>query len=173
MSFRRQIAELLGRLVEAEGFGFKGKFDRAAVAVAKAAAESFAQAGTAAGSGQALDATVEVRESLTLRLDKLADENPAAAIMAAWAEVEKAIRLRMGDIGGRQPSIAGMMLARMALERGEISEATLRAVEGLSVLRNLAAHGRGDDVDGEKAHEYLTLADATLYAIKTWRPKPG
>jgi len=39
------------------------------------------------------------------------------------------------------------------------------------VTRNLAAHGRGREVDREKALDYLTLADATLFAINTWRPK--
>ena len=64
-----------------------------------------------------------------------------------------------------------MMLARLAHERGEISDATLQAIESLSILRNLAAHGRTEEVDRGKALDYLTLADATLYAIKTWRPK--
>ena len=111
--------------------------------------------------------------SLTERFAKMAEDEPDAAIMTAWAEVEKALRERMGGLGIRQPSIAGMMLARLAHERGEISDSTLRAIEGLSVLRNLAAHGRGGEVDREKALDYLTLADATLYAIRTWRPKAG
>jgi hypothetical protein len=44
------------------------------------------------------------------------------------------------------------MLARLAREQGTISDSTLRAVEGLSVLRNLAAHGRDGEVDREIAH---------------------
>lgn len=92
--------------------------------------------------------------------------------MAAWVEVEKALRERAGDIGVRNPSIAGMMLARLVHERGQISDASLQAIEGLATLRNLAANGRGD-IDSEKAIDYLSLADATLYAIRTWRPKPS
>lgn len=109
--------------------------------------------------------------SLTERLAEVVEKEPAAAIMAAWSEVEKALRDRMGDIGLGQPSIGGMMLARMAHERGAISDSTLQALEGLSILRNLAAHRRVEEVDREKALDYLTLADATLYAIKTWRPR--
>jgi hypothetical protein len=111
--------------------------------------------------------------SLTERFAKMAEDEPDAAIMAAWTEIAKAIRDRMGGLGIRQPTIAGMMLVRIAHERGEISDATLQAVEGLSVLRNLAARGRGGEVDREKALDYLTLADATLYAIRTWHPKAG
>jgi hypothetical protein len=173
LMFRRQVRDLIGRLVEAEGFGFMGKFDRTATAVAKAAAETLAQAGTASGTGQAFDATVVVHESLSSTLGNLATENPSDAIMTAWVEIEKAIRERIGGLGTRQPTIAGMMLVRIAYERGEISEATLQAVQGLEVLRNLAAHGRSNEVDAEKAQEYLSLADATLYAIRTWHLKTG
>ena len=109
--------------------------------------------------------------SLTERLAETAEKEPAAAIMAAWAEVERALRAKLGDLGVRQPSIAGMMLARLARERGLISDASFQAIEGLAMLRNLAAHGRTEEVDREKALDYLTLADATLYAIKTWRPQ--
>jgi hypothetical protein len=111
--------------------------------------------------------------SLTERFAKLAEEEPAAAIMAAWAEVEKSLRARVGDLAVRQRSLAGLMLARLAREQGTISDSTLRAVEGLSVLRNLAAHGRDGEVDREKALDYLTLADATLFAIRTRRLTAG
>lgn len=111
--------------------------------------------------------------SLTERFASMASEEPEAAIMAAWAEVEKALRERVGDLAVRQPSIAGVMLARLARGQGTISDSTLQAIEGLSVLRNLAAHGRGERVGREKALDYMTLADATLYAIRTWRPKSG
>jgi hypothetical protein len=64
-----------------------------------------------------------------------------------------------------------MMLARLVHERDQISDASRQAVEGLAQLRNLAADGRGGEVDREKALDYLTLADATLFAIKSWRPE--
>ena len=109
--------------------------------------------------------------SLTERLADVANKEPAAAIMAAWSEIENVLRSKIGDIGVRQPISAGMMLARLVHDRGLISDASLQAIEGLARLRNLAVHGRSEEVDREKALDYLTLADATLYAIKTWRPK--
>jgi len=116
--------------------------------------------------------TIAAEGSLTERFADMAAKEPSAAVMAAWSEVERVLREKAGDLGVRQPSIAGMMLARLVHERGLISDASLQAIEGLAMLRNLAAHGRGEEVDREKALDYLTLADATLYAIKTWRPKP-
>jgi hypothetical protein len=42
-----------------------------------------------------------------------------------------------------------------------------KAIEGATVLRNLAAHGPADELDGAKALDYLVLADGILYAIES------
>jgi hypothetical protein len=42
-------------------------------------------------------------------------------------------------------------------------------LEGLTVLRNLAAHGEG--VSEQQAREFLTLAEANLYALQQQRPR--
>lgn len=166
--FRSQIKELLDRVVEAEGFGLKGKFERTAATVAKAAAETFAQAGHPTGTGQARDATVKVRESLVSTLADLARENPSAAVLAAYAEVEKALRTRMAEaeVAGID-NLGGARLVDVALRKGVISRQTAEAIRGVQVLRNMAAHGR--NVNSEKALDYLSLADAVLYSIETWR----
>ena len=38
------------------------------------------------------------------------------------------------------------------------------------MLRNLAAHNPTDEIGAERAHDYLALADAVLFALKA---KPG
>ena len=59
----------------------------------------------------------------------------------------------------------------MAHHQGLISDETLAAVEGLSVLRNLAAHSpASDDIGVDRARDYLAMADAVMYAL---RVKPG
>lgn len=168
VSFRRQIGELIGRLVEAEGFGFKGKFDRAAAAVAKAAAETFAQVGHASATGQAFNPTVRIRESLVSTLADVARENPSAAVLAAYAEVEKALKARMEEakVAGVE-GLSGDKLADVALRKSVVSQQTADAIRGVQVLRNLAAHGK--DVDAEKALDFLSLCDAVIYSIETWR----
>jgi hypothetical protein len=42
---------------------------------------------------------------------------------------------------------------RAALKRGLITDETARAVEGLSILRNLAAHGRAGEVTPASSRE--------------------
>jgi hypothetical protein len=59
-------------------------------------------------------------------------------------------------------------LARLANEHGLISDQTLAAIEGMSVLRNLMAHSRGaGEIGVDRAREYLALADAVLYALRS------
>ena len=175
---RKAIADLVGRVVEAEAFGVKAKFDpkRAApsVALAKAEAEASsaastsARAGVAEARGQAWDATVRVRESLASNLAALARKDPSAAVLLAYAEIEKALRQRMTDakVAGVE-KLSNDKLVEVALRKGVISFQTADAIRGVLVLRNLAAHG--GDVDAAKALDYLALADAVIFAIETWR----
>ena len=55
------------------------------------------------------------------------------------------------------------------MERGVVANETLGAVEGISVLCNLAAYGRAGDVTVERAVDDLAFADAVLYAIRNRR----
>ena len=43
----------------------------------------------------------------------------------------------------------------------------MRAVEGIGVLRNLSAHGGAREVTTEQALDYLSLADAVLFALRS------
>lgn len=49
-----------------------------------------------------------------------------------------------------------------------ISRSTAEAIDGLTVMRNLAVHG-GRDVDVERAQEFVVLADVVLFAIRMGR----
>jgi uncharacterized protein YutE (UPF0331/DUF86 family) len=53
---------------------------------------------------------------------------------------------------GNPHSAAG--LARIALQHGLITDETAQAVQGLTVLRNLTAHGRENDLTVERALDY-------------------
>lgn len=106
--------------------------------------------------------------TLTERLRDLAEKDPHAAIVAAYAEVTHALWRHVsrgrGDIAKTEQR-GGHLLIDVAQRRGIISEQTARAIQGLLVLRDLAAHGQGE-VDREKALDYLTLADAVIFAIE-------
>lgn len=65
--------------------------------------------------------------------------------------------------------VSGGALARMARQRDLISDETLAAIEGLSVLRDLTVHV-GSEISVDRARDFLALADAVLYAL---RAKPS
>jgi hypothetical protein len=90
---------------------------------------------------------------------------PAVAVMEAHATVERALLDVVEGLPGADRRMSAVALARLAEREGRIGEPTRRAVEGISVLRNLAAHGSAREITPQQAEEYLTLADAVLYSL--------
>lgn len=88
--------------------------------------------------------------------------------MAAYAEIEGALRRKLVKAGyletERRP-LGARQLADEAVRRELVSPQIAEAVRGLTVMRNLAAHGPAEELDLEKALDYIVLADAVLYAI--------
>lgn len=97
---------------------------------------------------------------------------PAVAVLEAHATIERTLRelLVWADVPDqetRRSSTVG--LARLAQRRGLIPAESVRAIEGVSVLRNLAAHGSAREITEQQAKEYLALVDAILYTIRKER----
>ncbi|MGH3864546.1 MAG: hypothetical protein ACRDQ4_00135 [Pseudonocardiaceae bacterium] len=99
---------------------------------------------------------------------------PAVAILEAHHAVERELRDMVASLDIQAPeSVGAVRLARLAAQAGAISEESFRAVEAISVLRNLIAHGGAREVTKEQAQEYLTFADGVLFAIRENRRKHG
>jgi len=99
----------------------------------------------------------------------LAETSPAAAVFEGYKRVEDALTRRIaavydGDLSASDAS----ELARLARDLGIITGETVRAIDGLEVLRNLAAHSESGRVMREEAGEYLSLVQAVLFTIATW-----
>lgn len=101
-------------------------------------------------------------------LSGLAEASPVAAVMDAHAVIEQELR-NIVDGVDPQADVSKMamgQLIRLALDKGAITPETAKAVEGITVMRNLAAHGRASEVTVERARDYLALADAVLYTLR-------
>lgn len=108
------------------------------------------------------------------QLAEVARIAPAAAVVQAFARVEAQLRqlLLQADLDPGRGS--AMQLARRAQEAGLVQPETVRAIEGIAVLRNLAAHGREAELDEPRALDYLALTDAVIYALtQEGRQRPG
>jgi hypothetical protein len=97
----------------------------------------------------------------------------ARDVLVAYAEVERELRQRLAAAAPSVPDEAfkygALRLAILASGAGLIAPETVRAVNGVAVLRNLVASG-SQQVDAKEAAEYRALVDATLYAIRNGEP---
>jgi hypothetical protein len=105
--------------------------------------------------------------SLTEDLARLTEVSPRSAVLEAYARIEAQLIALLGGTDMEHLKAGGRALARRARDHGLISDETLTAVEGLSVLRNLAAHSPTDEIGAERARDFLALADAVLYALRS------
>ena len=96
---------------------------------------------------------------------------PAVAVLEAHTMIERTLReiLVAADVPSDELRRAGSAvgLARLARRLGLIPDEAVRAVQGVSVLRNLAAHGSAREITPDQAAEYLALVDAVLFSLRT------
>ena len=91
--------------------------------------------------------------------------------MQAFVRVERHLRQILHDAGHDYDTLSAVPLARHALDAGLVQPETVRAIEGLSVLRNLASHGQADDLDEARALDYIALTEAVVFALGQKREK--
>jgi hypothetical protein len=112
-----------------------------------------------------LAAEPQALDSLGQELARLADVSPRSAVLEAFLRIEVRLGELLAGTGMDVPRASGRRLAMLARDKGLISDETMTAIDGLSVLRNLAAHSLASDISPERARDYLALADAVLYAM--------
>lgn len=94
-------------------------------------------------------------------------EEPQALVAERWHAVEKALRDMISDhaevpIGANAP-VEFPMLLDSALRLGLLNATTVRSLDGLRHMRNLAI--AGDHLDSRRAQEFAVMADAVIYAM--------
>jgi hypothetical protein len=110
---------------------------------------------------------------VSAELRPVAERAPSAAVMEAYAILEERLRARLTSAGiDPEPDVrvGAVRLARIALDAGLITPESLRAIEGVAVLRNMAAHRPAQEIGTQQALEYLALIDSLLYVLSL--PKP-
>lgn len=118
-------------------------------------------------------------ETETTATDSIEETSPAMAVlgdpttmilrMHRRLEEELQLRLKAAGVEGTDKKSANQLVA-LGVAEGIITESAAEAVRGVSVLRNLAAHGRGEKVTASEAAEYVALVEATLFSLRA-KPK--
>lgn len=100
-------------------------------------------------------------------LEQLARVAPEAVVQRSYQDVERelqALTVRVDPEAAHRFGAHGV--AAIARKHGLISDATVKAIEGISVMRNLATHVGDEQLTPERAMEYAALADAVLFALR-------
>lgn len=94
--------------------------------------------------------------------------DPTTAILSSYASLEDDLRRRLHEAGIDAPDhSSATQLAAIGAREGLFAESAVEAVKGVSVMRNLVAHGRADRVSSQEATEYAALVEATLFTLRT------
>jgi len=100
-----------------------------------------------------------------------ASRPPQALVEDRWQALTAELRdvvLRSGSVSDEQLASFGFdQLLEAALRAGLLDSATMRSLDGLRSLHNLARSGDGPDRLGERqAQEFAVLADAVSYTMR-------
>jgi hypothetical protein len=96
-----------------------------------------------------------------------AELSPTTAILEAHGAVERELGRILAEHGVFDAPRGTVQMARVAVRDGIISAGTARSVEGVSVLRNLAAHAPSGETTADRAQEYLAMVDAVLFSLRS------
>lgn len=102
---------------------------------------------------------------------KDAERNPKHAILQAYCNVEESLREMVGGPSGSitYSSHGGPTeLVREVQALGIVDDATVRAVDGIAILRNMVAHESDEVVTVQQALDYLALVDAVIFTLDMW-----
>lgn len=116
--------------------------------------------------------TAPPRSIRPLMSDYYAEEarsNPAGAVVKSYVALEEALRRKLEETGWARNTLAPVLtvqqLATELVNRRLIPSSTMRAIDGLNTLRNLAVHAQGGELDAANAEEFLRLVDSVMYVI--------
>ena len=163
--FRDQIRRLLTRPVSGMRVGpFEMKWDLERVEVAASVGPQ--PVGTVDVGGGTATTVIDLSNSTAIT-------SPIGTVLEAYAAIEGELREMVTNAVSYDTAVRAPIrqLLRIAADHGLITPETVNAVEGITVMRNLAANGQASEVTPERAQDYLVLAEAVLYTLRQ-KPLP-
>jgi hypothetical protein len=160
VAFRAEVSDLLAaplKRVKVGPAGFEAEWGEAVRMVVRGAG---APPAVTAG-----EAPTEFQQEMSQLAQ---DASPIAAVVASLAKVETALREILAaqaihDLHG----LNAQQLVRLAKQRGIVDDATVNAVDGLSVMHTLAVlDGGGTRLDLQRTLEFVSLTEAVLFTLR-------
>jgi hypothetical protein len=175
--FRRSVRQLLTGDVKrwkAGPSGLEVEFQESLPAIrqevqkgqeALPAAAAAAEPQPAVPGDRAPDITSSFREEML----EVAKRSARAAVLESYERLEALLREKLEASGldtPRQRTLGAPGLADLARLRGLITQETETAINGLTTLRNLTAHGRDSELSYDRAVEFIDLVAAIMFTIE-------
>jgi hypothetical protein len=156
------------RLDDAREVSFADWAARTGASVASAASAS-SQPTSGERRPNLLPASVDLSHDIA-RLRELATAVPGVAVVTGYGHVTAAL-MRLLDAPEEPQAHDAPALARMAADRGLVTDQLVETVQGLTVLKDLGVRGgAGTGLSVEQANEYIDLVGAALYVIYHRKP---
>ena len=97
--------------------------------------------------------------------------DPIGTVIRQYSRLERELKRRLSEAGVADlDRRSGTQLVALGVKNGLFTEASAEAVRGVSVLRNLAAHGSASELTPEKVAEYEALIEAVIFSLRQ-KPK--
>ena len=113
----------------------------------------------------AADTSVNIREDEPSVQIALGD--PTTTVMKAYGRLEVELRQQLEGAGVRGlKNKSANQLASLGVNKGIFTKEIAEGIRRLSVLRNLAAHGRADQLTPSEAAEYAALVDTGILLLQ-------
>jgi hypothetical protein len=92
--------------------------------------------------------------------------DPTTTILRAYRLLEEELARQLGEAGVKDADKkTANQLVALGRQKSMFNDSTAEAVRGVSVLRNLAAHGHGERTTAREAAEYVDLINAILFTL--------
>lgn len=104
-------------------------------------------------------------------MSELAKLSPSAAVLEAFARLEKMLRRAVRDDEGRDGFRSVRDLGRLARQQGLLGPGELAALDEVMALRNAVAHVRAEDLNVSSAVEYARVTFRIMLALLEAAPE--
>lgn len=101
---------------------------------------------------------------LEIKIHDLVEDEPTAAIVQAWRQLEDRVTVVAEQNGVREKRLPEILSALVG--QSVIPPSTRHAILGLRSMRNLAVHAPPGRMTTQKAREFITMVEAIMWTLQ-------
>lgn len=164
--FRKEIKERIRDILKLSLPGVAAEFDKKADEVKSSLVNASSPlGGVLVAAPEAI--AFEIRESQDEEIESFAN---VGRIVSAWSKIENIVKRRLQAVNVDVTRLGPSQLLLAAKTQNLITRDQFDSLRGLLAMRNLAAHGRADEITNNRVSEFLVLANAIMTLLDITPP---